>query len=150
MNFPTDIPASSPPLFVLDVSVGVSWGVATRYTVYTHRVQSRLAFGRATIIATNWPLALTEELLAAENQGQTTQRRIDTLLATLGTYRIYLDTEAPHRAWPDVLDLVRTHNIPVRDAAYLELALRLNLPLATTDATLTRVAGTVSVPIFTP
>ena len=150
MNFPTDIPASSPPSFVLDVSVGASRGVPTRYTLYAHRVQSRLAFGGATIIATNWPLDLTEELLSAESQGQTNRRRIDTLLASLATYRIYLDTESPHRAWPDVLDLARAHHIPVRDAAYLELALRKNLPLATIEPSLIGAANAAGVSIFTP
>ncbi len=150
MNFPTDIPISSPPAFVLDLSVAASWGIPMRYTVYTHSVQSRLAFGVAAIISTNWPLDLLAELLAAVDRGETTHQRVDTVLANLSTYRIYLDSEAPHRAWPEVLALARTHNISVRDAAYLELALRLNLPLATTDATLLRVAAAAGVPIFTP
>jgi predicted nucleic acid-binding protein len=38
----------------------------------------------------------------------------------------------------------------VYHAAYLELALRLGLPLATTDATLTTAANVVGVPIYTP
>jgi predicted nucleic acid-binding protein len=121
-----------------------------RYTVYAHSVQSRLAFGADAIVATNWPLELLDELLTAVNRGETTHQRVDVILANLSLYRIYLDPEAPHRAWPEVLALARTHNISVRDAAYLELALRLNLPLATTDATLLRVAVAAGVPIFTP
>ncbi len=41
-------------------------------------------------------------------------------------------------------------NLSVQDAAYLELALRLDLPLATTDLTLTGSAASAGVPIYTP
>jgi predicted nucleic acid-binding protein len=150
MNFPTDIPASAPPSFVLDVSVGASWGIPMRYTVYAHSVQSRLAFGADAIVATNWPLDLLDELLAAVNRGERTHRRADAVLANLPTYRIYLDSESPHRAWPEALDLARTYGISARDAACLELCLRRNLPLATTDAAFAARASAAGVPIFTP
>ncbi|MCI0699575.1 MAG: type II toxin-antitoxin system VapC family toxin [Planctomycetia bacterium] len=150
MNFPTVTLPNSPPSFVLDVSVAASWGIPMRYTVYTHRVQSRLASGTVTIIATNWPLDLVDELLVAVNRGETTPQRADALLANLSAYRIYLDPQGPFQAWPDVLNLARTHNLSVHQAASLELALRLNLSLATTDATLTLVANASGISIFTP
>lgn len=150
MIFPTDIPASAPPSFVLDVSVGASWGVPTRYTLYAHRVQSRLAFGADAIVATNWPLDVIDELLSAVRRNETTQQRVDALLARLHPYRIYLDAHGPSRAWPEALNLAHTHGLSVRDAAHLELALRMNLPLATIDPSLTSAALTTGVPIFTP
>ncbi|MCE9565661.1 MAG: type II toxin-antitoxin system VapC family toxin [Planctomycetes bacterium] len=54
------------------------------------------------------------------------------------------------RAWSHILPLARAYSLPVYDAAYLELALRLKLPLATIDPNLTRTAANVGVPIFTP
>lgn len=150
MNFSTQPALNRPPTFVLDVSVAVTWGTPRRSTPYSHRVRLRLALGVAAVVATNWPLALTEELLMVESQGRTNRQRSDTLLASLASYRIYLDERAPHLAWPEVLDLARVHNLPVRDAASLELSLRLNLPLATADAALGRAAGAAGVPIFTP
>ncbi len=150
MIFPPLTPTAAPPLFVFDAPVAASWAIPPRGSAYTHRVQLRLAFGAVAIVATNWPLDLTEELLAAENRGQTIRRRIDGLFANLATYRIHLDERAPHLAWPVILDLARAHNLSVRDAAHLELALRLNLPLATTDSALTRAAAAAGVPLFTP
>ena len=150
MIFPALTPASAPPSFVLDVSVGASWGIAARYTPYTHRVQPRLAFGADAVVTTNWPLNLLDELLAAVNRGETTHQRLDAVLANLSMYRIYPDPEAPQRAWPEVVALARTHSLSASDAAYIELCLRLNLPLATTDAPLVRAATVAGVPIFTP
>ncbi len=150
MRFLTAIPTGSPPAFVLDVSLGAAWGIPTRYTVYAHSVQSRLAFGSGAVVATNWPLDVFDELLSAVGRGETTHPRLDTTLVNLSRYPIYLAPDAPYRASPEVLHLARTYGIPARDAASLDLALRLNLPLATIDPALSRAAGAAGVPIFTP
>jgi predicted nucleic acid-binding protein len=149
MIFPALTPTATPS-FVLDASVAAAWAIPLRGDAYTHRVEFRLATGTACIVSTNWPLDVAEELRAAVGRSETTQSRVDTRLADLSAYRIYLDTLAPHLAWPEILDLARAHNISVSDTAYLELSLRLNLPLATTDATLLRVAPVAGVPLFTP
>jgi predicted nucleic acid-binding protein len=132
------------------MSVAAAWGIPPRYTVYAHRVRSRLASGIAAQSAANWPFDFIDELLFAVRRGETTQLRMDTLLASLPMYRMYLDPEGPSRAWPESLALARLHAISVRDAAHLELALRTNLPLATIDPNLTRVATSAGISIFTP
>jgi predicted nucleic acid-binding protein len=150
MNFQTVIPPNAPPSFVLDVSVARAWAVPQQYTVYAHRVQSRLAFGSVALIATNWPLDLVDALLATVNSGATTRQRADVALANLSAYQIYLDPEGPFRSRPETLDLARAHNVSAREAAHLELALRMSLPLATIDPILSRAASAAGVPIFTP
>jgi predicted nucleic acid-binding protein len=65
-------------------------------------------------------------------------------------FQVVLDPETPALAWTDILDIARARSISIDDAAYLELARRPNLPLATTDATLTRAASAAGVAIFTP
>ena len=56
----------------------------------------------------------------------------DTLLAL----PIEVDEKSHHRAWEYLLPLAAQTGLSEYDAAYLELALRHNLPLATLDATL--------------
>jgi predicted nucleic acid-binding protein len=48
----------------------------------------------------------------------------------------------------EVLRLARTHQLSVYDAAYLELALRKNAPLATLDTDLIKAARLESVPVI--
>ena len=48
----------------------------------------------------------------------------------------------------DTLSLARRYKLSAYDAAYLELALRTGLQLATLDADLARAAATAGVPIF--
>lgn len=150
MIFPALTPTVKTPSFILEAAVATSWAISSRGSAYAHRVQFRLALGTACVVATNWPLDLVEELRNAEQRRVTSRQRMDTLFANLAMYRIYLDERTPHLAWPNILDFARTHNIPVRDAAHLELSLRLNLPLATSDAALTQVAIAAGVSIFTP
>lgn len=150
MIFTTLIPPTAPPSFVLDLSVAASWAIPLQYTVYSHRVQSRLAMGTAAIVATNWPLDLIDRFITAVSRTETTQQRVGNSLVSLQFYRIYLDVDGPHRAWPELFDLVRVYSVPTRDAAYLDLALRMGLPLATIDPALTRAASAAGVSIFTP
>jgi predicted nucleic acid-binding protein len=50
----------------------------------------------------------------------------------------------------DVLALARQHALSAYDAAYLELALRLSLPLATLDRRLQAAATAAGVAIYSP
>ena len=52
------------------------------------------------------------------------------------------------RALGDTLNLARRYRLSAYDAAYLELALRLGLPLATLDADLVKAATTAGLSIF--
>jgi predicted nucleic acid-binding protein len=49
---------------------------------------------------------------------------------------------------PEIVALARHHTLRVADAAYLELALRTGLPLATRDQSLARAAEAAGAPLF--
>src|SRR4051794_20239233 len=68
--------------------------------------------------------------------------------AFLSVLPIVVDGETTTRAWGDTLGLARAHNLSAYDAAYLELAMRRGLPLATLDDKLKSVALAVGVPLF--
>jgi predicted nucleic acid-binding protein len=57
----------------------------------------------------------------------------DATLADLVQLPIQVDGDTDHQAWGETLRLVERHQLTLYDAAYLELALRRNLPLATLD-----------------
>lgn len=62
------------------------------------------------------------------------QRRI--ALGALGQLAVELDHEAASLSFNRLSDLASTHHLSIYDAAYLEVAMRLKLPLACTDGPL--------------
>lgn len=97
-----------------------------------------------------WPLEVANALLAGERRKRTTAAKVSQFLSLLQALPVRLDGETSPRAWHDTLHLARAHGLSVYDAAYLELALRRGLPLASLDAGLKAAAGAVGVAEFRP
>jgi predicted nucleic acid-binding protein len=85
-----------------------------------------------------------------ERRQRSTEAQAARWLAYLGCLPIAVDVETNDRAWGDVLSLARAHRLSAYDAAYLELAHRRHLPLATMDDKLKAAASAVGVPAFVP
>jgi predicted nucleic acid-binding protein len=144
--FPIQVGA---PLFVLDVSVPLTWLVTQRGTAYTFGVLGRMALSTV-VVPGSWPLAMAGAVLEAERRGLKSEVEVNQFLAGFANFRLLVDGQPPTHGWADVLPTARRYRASVPDAVYLELAARLALPLATTDARLTRAAAAAGVPIFTP
>ena len=137
------------PAFVLHPSVIHGWFDPTLASRYTSEVLHSL-ISMPAIVTASWSLELAEWLRDLEVRGRETQSRIESFLRRLYPLPISVDRLTYTRAWGPILTHARSHSVPIYDAAYLELALRLDLPLATTDAALTRSAGSAGIPIYTP
>ena len=79
-------------------------------------------------------------MVGAQRRNRLDPAGCEAFLSHLGEYDIRVDTETVPRAWSKTLDLALLHKLSVYDAAYLELALRRNLPLATMDGALLQAA----------
>ena len=85
-----------------------------------------------------------------ERRQRSTEAQATQWLTCLGFLPIAVDEESNDRAWGEVLSLARAHRLSAYDAAYLELALRRGLPLATLDDKLKAAASAVGVLAFAP
>ncbi|VTT98010.1 PilT domain-containing protein OS=Gloeocapsa sp. PCC 7428 GN=Glo7428_2602 PE=4 SV=1 [Gemmataceae bacterium] len=141
--------ALRPPVFVADVSVSVGWVVTTRSNMYAVSVLSALV-RKPPVVPSVWIAGVADALLRAEQAGEFPPAQTAAKLALLQAYPIWFDDETDAYSWSDTLALARTHLISVPDAAYLELALRVRLPLATIDAALARAAAAAGVALFAP
>jgi predicted nucleic acid-binding protein len=95
-----------------------------------------------------WPLEVANALLVGERRGRTTPADTARFLAILGTFPIAVDDETATRAWVETMHLARAHVLSAYDSSYLELAMRLGLPLATLDDKLKTAANAVGVSLF--
>jgi predicted nucleic acid-binding protein len=135
--------------FVLDGSVALAWCFPDEKAPYPQAVLDSLSEARA-VVPSLWPLEVGNSLLVGERRKRSTQADTVNWLGFLVSLPIAVEDEAIGRAWGDVLNLARAHNLSAYDAAYLELALRRGLPLATLDDQLKAAARAVGVAPFSP
>ena len=95
-----------------------------------------------------WHLEVANTLIVGEYGNRSTQANTVTWLGFFNSLPIAVDEETKAHAFGDALSLAREHGLSVYDAAYLELAMRRGLPLATLDDKLKTAAGAVGVPLY--
>lgn len=88
-----------------------------------------------------WKIEVANTLNVGIRRGRITKAYRQGILADLESLPIAIDAESKHHTWARTLDLADIHKLTLYDATYLELALRLSLPLATLDEDL-RAAAT--------
>jgi predicted nucleic acid-binding protein len=128
--------------FVLDASVAVSWcfpGDPAENTAYSRRILSMLTTEEA-VVPEIWAFEIANVLFVACNKRKRiTEQQINEYLHRLKKLPIRLER---NELWVNV-DLqarARKWDLPAYDAAYLDLAMRRNIPIATTDDDLKRIA----------
>ena len=119
--------------FVLDCSATVPWVFESETTPETDALLDRLAAGDKAWVPALWHLELANVLLGAQRKGRIDKAGIVKFLSALNVYDIEVDSETMALAWSKTLALAESFGLSLHDAAYLELALRRGLPVATLD-----------------
>jgi|SRR5208282_522715 len=104
--------------------------------------------GTGATAPTLWPLEALNGLYVAERRRRITHIQREQMAAFLRDLPVRLDGEAADRVWTSLAELADRFRLSLYDAAYLELAQRRSLPLATRDAALARAARAVSVDVL--
>ncbi|GAA6618803.1 type II toxin-antitoxin system VapC family toxin [Scytonema sp. NUACC26] len=130
--------------FVLDCSIAMAWCFEDEATEFTDSLLEELVEGSIKVPSI-WFLEVANVLAIGERRGRSNRAQISQFLGLLGNLPIAVDTKTEEKAFTDILTLARTHKLTSYDAAYLELALREGLPLATLDEGLKRVASKLGV-----
>jgi predicted nucleic acid-binding protein len=132
---------------VLDASVALAWCFKNEATAAADHVLERLAAEAASAPAI-WHLEIANVLALSERRRRITPARSAEFIALLGTLAIVVDEETSLRALGRVLDLARAERLTAYDAAYLELAMRFGIPLASKDIDLCNAAERLGVSVF--
>lgn len=133
--------------FVLDASIALAWCFDDEASEETDRLAERLR-DHGAFVPNLWHLELSNVLLQAERRGRITAADIAVRLRLLGQLPIETDTETHLRATRDTLALARPERLTAYDAAYLELAMRRGLPLASRDQDLRAAAKRLGVGVL--
>jgi len=132
---------------VLDASITLCWCFEEEATTATDQLLERLQADSAAV-PMFWHLEVANVLALAERHRRITQADTAEFIDLLETLMIDLDPETPGRAFGRVLDLARGQRLTAYDAAYLELAMRLGIPLATKDRALSDAASRLGVAVL--
>ncbi len=122
---------------VLDCSITLAWVYADETTEPVSQVFDALRQGGAWVPGL-WRLEVANVLEMGVRRKRHDAVFRDATLADLAQLPIQVDGDTDPQAWGATLWLAERHRLTLYDAAYLELALRRSLPLATLDADLRR------------
>jgi predicted nucleic acid-binding protein len=140
-------PGSARKVLVIDSSVAIAWCFPDERDTYSRSVLDALASEQA-VVPELWHLEVANTLVVGERRKRSTQADTVAWLGFLSCLPITVDEQTKARAFGDTAGLARAHGLSVYDAAYLELALRRGLPLATLDDALKAAAKVVGVALF--
>lgn len=136
--------------FVLDASVALLWLVPQTNAAgvdYADAVLTALSESQAVVPAL-FALEAANVVAKVESKGIVTEAESQRFITLLGQLNIATDQATMTHALGDTLNLARRYRLSAYDAAYLELALRTGLPLATLDSDLAKAAATSGLVVF--
>lgn len=132
---------------VLDASLALAWALPDEASEYSDALLRRIAASGAVVPAL-WLHEIANGLLVAQKRGRYSAAQRTAFIEEL--LRLPIEIEAPGaRA---VLDgqtaLAERYGLTAYDAAYLDLAMRQGLPLATQDKAMKAAAAKAGVPVL--
>lgn len=134
--------------FVIDNSVALAWCFEDEQTPALNALLDRLV-AHGALAPQLWPIEALNGLLSAERRQRVDRSSRHRLLGFLSQLPIAIDDETVERAWSLTAQLAEEYGLTAYDAAYLELAVRKGVPMATRDAALVRAAQAIGVEILT-
>jgi predicted nucleic acid-binding protein len=134
--------------FVLDASVAVAWCFEDETTKFTEGVLDLISAGAETLVPSIWPLEISNALLMAERRKRIALAKVTALLLRIAGLPISVRPADSRHAFEKILPLARQQQLSQYDAAYLELAMREGMELATLDGGLQKAARAVGVELL--
>lgn len=133
--------------FVLDASVALAWCFSDEETPQSISLLEKLEAEKA-FVPSIWPLEISNILVSAERRKRISFAKITQFLELIQNLPIKIDNETCSRAFHETFSLAYTKQLTTYDASYLELAMRLGMPLATKDIQLLKVAKNLGVKVI--
>jgi predicted nucleic acid-binding protein len=132
---------------VIDSSVTLSWCFEDERTDVTATLLYQVTETGALVPAL-WRLEVANGLQVAVRRGRIDVAYRDATIADLRDLAIDVDPETDRKAWSEILQLADRFRLTLYDAAYLELAQRRQLPLASLDNELRAAGQMLGVPLL--
>lgn len=123
---------------VLDASIVLAWCFPDEKAALAQNVAEMFKRGDTAIAPSFWPHEVLNALLVGEKRKRISKELVRQFLDDLATLPIALEQVPSGIVFGRMQRLSREHGLTAYDAAYLDLALDSQLPLATLDDDLAR------------
>jgi predicted nucleic acid-binding protein len=124
------------------------WCFENTATVYSENVLEQLLLGQQAVVPVIWLYEVVSVLAKSQRTGLIDGDTAHGFLEDLRSLDITVDEESFAGIFGEVHRLAVEHRLSGYDAAYLELAIRKGLPLATLDEDLKKAASAARVALF--
>ncbi len=132
---------------VIDASLTMTWYFDDETTPETEAILDRVPQMGA-VVPVLWRLEVANAFQSSIRRQRITPDYRDKSLAELARLPVTIDTDTGTHAWTTTPRLADRFGLTIYDAAYLELAQRRGLPLATLDKALRKAAATLDVSLL--
>lgn len=136
--------------FVLDNSIAMRWLLTTRKKSdqsYAEKVLQSMVEAEA-VVPNLWHLEAANVLVSAEKRGELEPGEVERFIVQLENLPVLVDPLTAQQAFNRTLSLSRAYNLSSYDSAYLELAIREGLPLASLDKNLRKAANKADIQLY--
>ena len=131
--------------FVLDASVTLAGVMPDETSELADRLLTQLRNDSA-VVPCVWPLEVANALAIAERRDRISREQTDYIVELLLELPVEVAVSSPELELTALLAFARQFGLSAYDASYLELAVRLNSPLATLDRRLRAAAEQLNLP----
>lgn len=132
---------------VLDASVVLAVALQEANRAHAAKLLEQ-AIDSGAMVPSIWHVEIGNGLLTAQRRKALSAEETAAALRHLSRLTVRVDAGTASRAWRETLALAEQHRLTLYDATYLELSLRLGLPLASFDAALRKAARNANVPLL--
>ena len=133
-------------MLVLDSSATLAWILEDETGGIDNALE--LMDRERAIVPMHWILEITNGLRMAVRRRRVKREDVTRFMTQLRALPLQVDLQTETRGWDEIPALAYAHGITSYDAAYLELARRIDAPLVTLDHDLARAARAAKVPLF--
>ena len=133
-------------MLVVDSSAALSWALRDEQGSGLALLETMVE--EPAIVPVHWILEVTHAFRMAVQRARLQPDERHAIVERLENLSITVDAETVSRGWREIPLLADRFALTTYDAAYLELAIRLDLSLATMDKALARAARAAGVPLL--
>lgn len=134
--------------FVLDASITLGWMLDRPAPPRASLARRLITAGDVPVVPILWRHEVSNAVVMSERRGRLTAGQVKALTADLEEFSDGVEVDPVNVRISVLIETARRMNLTVYDAAYLELAARRRLPLATLDDKLREAAGQAGVELI--